>query len=451
MAEILYNNAGVPLVGFGKSFVLDTVGGPLQKPKSTSEPKTIDPVTISVDDTDYVSWGSGNNFPDVALGKIGRIGVLNTGLKYIRNFTLGQGIYPVKVEGYDDKGNEVLSPVSDQGLKRFCQGRMVRQYMAKVARDYFKIGAGFVQLLPNEDGSQMTGISTVNAQYSRLSKANNGIVEKCIVSGAFPSQPSKGEYSVYDVLDDYDPLDDLIRRRYAKKIKGKSFIYVIRDSWSNNEYYSEPIWQSADLAGWLDIASKVPAYLRKAYENQITWKWHVQIPYAFWDRKFPKEDFETTSLRKAAIDNYMDTIEENLCGTENADKPIFTFYEINPVNQKAEEKWIIEPLDNKTKEGDKLITSAAANSEILFSLMINPNVMGAGMPGGTYAGNQGGSNIREAFLVNIANAWLDRQAFLDPLEAYIRFNGVADDIELRFQNTILTTLDTGAGTAKTLS
>jgi hypothetical protein len=78
-------------------------------------------------------------------------------------------------------------------------------------------------------------------------------------------------------------------------------------------------------------------------------------------------------------------------------------------------------------------------------------VLGAGMPGGTYAGNQGGSNIREAFLVNIANSWLDRQNLLDPLEAYVRFNGAADNLEWRFRNTILTTLDTGSGTQKVLS
>ena len=117
---------------------------------------------------------------------------------------------------------------------------------------------------------------------------------------------------------------------------------------------------------------------------------------------------------------------------------------------KPEEQWVIESLDNKYKEGDKLVTSAAANSEILFSLMINPNVLGAGMPGGTYAGNQGGSNIREAFLVNIANAWLDRQNILDPIEAILEFNGVKD-VQLRFRNTILTTLDSGAGTTKNLS
>ena len=82
--------------------------------------------------------------------------------------------------------------------------------------------------------------------------------------------------------------------------------------------------------------------------------------------------------------------------------------------------------------------------------MDNPNVLGAGMPGGTYAGNQGGSNIREAFLVNIAMAWLDRQNLLDPIEAMLEFNGVKD-IQLRFRNTILTTLDSGSGTTKNLA
>jgi hypothetical protein len=116
----------------------------------------------------------------------------------------------------------------------------------------------------------------------------------------------------------------------------------------------------------------------------------------------------------------------------------------------VEEQWIIKPLENKLGNDQNLVTSAAANSEILFSLMINPNVLGAGMPGGTYAGNQGGSNIREAFLVNIANAWLDRQNLLDPLEAFLQFNGVKD-VQLRFRNTILTTLDTGAGSKKVMS
>lgn len=147
----------------------------------------------------------------------------------------------------------------------------------------------------------------------------------------------------------------------------------------------------------------------------------------------------------------MDQIERNLLGAENAEKPIFSNYAVNEMNGRIEEEWKITPLANKYNAGqENLVTSAAANSEILFSLMVNPNVLGAGMPGGTYAGNQGGSNIREAFLVNIANAWIDRQNLLDPLELFLRLNGMPE-CRLRFRNTILTTLDTGAGTTHRLS
>jgi hypothetical protein len=52
--------------------------------------------------------------------------------------------------------------------------------------------------------------------------------------------------------------------------------------------------------------------------------------------------------------------------------------------------------------------------------------------------------------VNLANAYIDRQNLLDPVNLYLEANGVRD-VELRFRNTILTTLDTGAGTQKTLS
>lgn len=451
MANILFNNKGVPLIGYGtKGVIMATTGAP--KPFKKEEPKDPDQDKTYVDKFEISDWGSGNSFPTNADETINSVGVLNSGLKFMRNFTIGQGIFAVTVKGYDNNGNEILEPVNDIKIQNFGKSRIVRRYLEKAVRDYFKFGPAFIQMLLNTDGNQMVGINTINAKYCRLSIANkDGQIEKCFVSGKWPDIPGEGEYSAYDVLDEYDPEADLRYRKYENKTKNKSFIFVIRDSWSNNEYYSSPIWYSAYTAGWVDVAQKVPVFLKKAYENQITWKWHVQIPYAFWDRKFPEEQFESQAARETAIGSYMDDIEDNLCAPENANKAIFTFFEINPTNGKTEEQWIIKPLENKLNSEQDLISSAAANSEILFSLMINPNVLGAGMPGGTYAGNQGGSNIREAFLVNIANAWLDRQNLLDPLEMYVRFNGAPENVEWRFRNTILTTLDTGSGTTKTLS
>ena len=452
MADILFNNAGVPLIAYGKSYNATTSGTPSDKPKNVLQPKYPDEEYLIVGDTKIAVWGNNNDFPSMADQVISSVGVLNTGLKFTRNFTLGQGIFACTVTGFDESGNEVLSRVKDKSLITFANSRLVRRFMSKALRDYLKFGCAFVQVIMNGDGSKMVGINTINAKYCRLSIADqNGVIQKCVVSGKWPDSPGQDQFQVFDVLDEYDPFADLQRRRWAQKTAGKSFIFVIRDSWGSGEYYSSAIWWAAYLAGWIDIAKKVPSFLKKAYENQITWKWHIQIPYAFWDKQFPAIQFATTELRKAVIESYMDSIESNLCGTENADKPIFTFFDINPQNGKAEEQWIIKPLENKLSNEQNLVTSAAANSEIMFSIMVNPNVLGAGMPGGTYAGNQGGSNIREAYLVNIANCWLDRQDLLDVLELFIRYNGAGEDVEWRFRNTILTTLDTGSGTTKTLS
>ena len=457
MATIQFNKYGVPLMISTSSAFMATTGAPNKQVIDEQKKKTDKTVNTKSDQDffnlsgiDMLSWGSNNDFPQKANENITSIGVLNSGLKFLRNLTLGQGIYACTIDGYNADGSEILKSYGDPELQRYLQSRPIRRYLELVARDYFKFGSSAVQFIPSNDG-KIYGLNPINAFFWRLSKRDpNTGKEKCVVSGKFPDTPGENDYNVYDVLLDFDPELDY----NYKKLEGKDkepFIYIVRDSWSNRDTYSEPVWLSAFLAGWIDIAREVPTFLRKVYKNQATWKWHIQIPYSFWDKKFPLANYDgddAIQKRETDIQTYMDDIENNLLGTENAEKPIFTHYSINDLNGKIEEEWKITPLDNKSKEGDKLVTSAAANSEILFALLVNPNVLGAGMPGGTYAGNQGGSNIREAFLVNVANSWIDKQNLLDPLELKLKINGYPD-CELRFRNTILTMLDTGSGTKST--
>ncbi len=451
--DILFNKEGTPLMMQSSYLFGESVGTPSNeeiKRKNILAPYDLTEQNyVMVDKYKVIPWGEQNDFPQKAIEQISTTSVLNTGLKFLRNLTIGQGIFPCTVVGYDDNGNEMLSPIEDSRIKTFLASRLVRRYMEKVLRDYLKVGNGAVQFIPSVAGQSFAGINPVNALYRRFVEADSSGQEKCIVSGYFPQVPSAGKYDVLDVLNEYDPDMQADVLKFSGKLK-QGFIYPIRDSWSNNDIYGEPVWWPSFVCGWVEISHLVPKFLKKAYKNQITWKWHVQIPYSYWEKKFPLNEYEDAELRKREIQSYMDKVEMNLCGVENAEKPLFTNYAINEANGKIEEEWKITALDNKYKGGDNLVTSAAANSEILFSLMVNPNVFGAGMPGGTYAGNQGGSNIREAFLVNIANAWIDRQNILDPIELYIRLNG-CKDCDLRFRNTVLVTLDTGAGTKKTLS
>lgn len=451
--EILFNKEGTPLMMQNLQMFGESVGTPSNeelKRKNILTPydKTKDDYVL-VDNYKVVPWGPNNDFPQLAGKQIQTTSVLNTGLKFLRNLTIGQGIFPCSVDGYDDNGNEVLKPITDARITDFLASRVVRRYMEKVLRDYLKFGNGAVQFIPSAMSNSFAGINPLNALYRRFVEVDNSGLEKCVVSGYWPDTPQNGQYEVLDVLNDYDPEMQANVLKFAGKMN-KSFVYPIRDSWSNDDINGEPIWWPSYVCGWVEISHMIPNFLKKAYKNQITWKWHVQIPYSYWEKKFPMNDYDDVELRRQDIQKYMDAVEKNLCGVENAEKPLFTNYAVNEMNGKIEEEWKITALDNKYKGGDNLVTSAAANSEILFSLMVNPNVFGAGMPGGTYAGNQGGSNIREAFLVNIANAWIDRQNILDPLELYIKLNG-AKRCDLRFRNTILVTLDTGAGTKKTLS
>lgn len=451
--DILYNNEGVPLMMHSDIAFYDTK---LDKQTADERRRVLFPYDdtrhdfIEVAGQRVLSWGKDNLFPWHAAETVRNTTVLNTGLRFLRNLTMGQGIFACKVKGYNDKGDEILQPVEDSSYQRFVGSRMVRRYMEKTLRDFLKVGISAVQFVPNAAGNKIVGLNTINSLHYRFTEPLDALgSQNCVVSGSWDLSPSS--YAILPLLSDYSPENHAELLRFMGKMKG-GFVYPVRDSWSNDDIYGEPIWWPAYVAGWVDIAHMVPQYLKKAYKNQTTWKWHVQIPYSFWDKKFPITEFKDVALRRQAIDKYMSSIEKNLLGAENAEKPIFTNYAVNEMNGRIEEEWKILPLSNKYSAGqENLVTSAAANSEILFALMVNPNVLGAGMPGGSYAGNQGGSNIREAFLVNIANSWIDRQNILDPLQLYLQLNGADEDVQLRFRNTILTTLDTGAGTTHQLS
>lgn len=461
--DILFNNEGTPLMMQSTATFVESTGQPNNyevKKRDILAPFESLRTTYRVwEGHRLLEWGPDNDFPRLAAKVVSETSVLNTGLRFLRNLTLGQGLFACKVIGYDEKGNEQLQPIDDAQLTALLNGRMVRRYTERASRDYFKFGCSPVELVPDATGKCIIGLNPINAMYTRFTVPDSVGRCKCIISGCWPSSPGTIEEDkprVLDTLMDYDPQLEYDTRFLMGKLKNP-LVYALRDSWSNHDIYSEPVWLPAYILGWIDIAQEVPKFLKQAYKNQITWKWHVQIPYSFWDRRFPLDEYSNLSRqagiekRKHDINKFMDDMERNLIGAENAEKPLMTFYAVNEANGKVEEEWKINALDNKYKGGENLVTSAAANSEILFTLGVNPNVFGAGMPGGTYAGNQGGSNIREAFLVNIANAWVDRQNLLDPVYLMLRSMGYGEDVQLRYRNTILTTLDTGAGTQKTLS
>lgn len=439
--EILFDKKGEPKMFQGSGVFGSTT--------------TVKPVQEHLDDRfsfrkrEYATWGETNCFPDDAEKTIRSTSVLQTGLNYKARCCYGQGVVPVKVAGFDENNNEIFEPVQDRDVLKYLRGLSFRNFHTAAFRDLIKFGNAFPLLVFNNAGDKIVRVQILNARHCRISVDKT----KLLVFGDFKnSEPTEKETQVYEMLDEADPFYDLQWRRDTGKLEGLKAIAFprIKNYFSNNDYYAAPDWQSAQESGWIDIAHKIPEFLNRAYQNAMHLMWHVQIPHTYWEKQFPKSEYKNVEQRKQLIQDFMDKFEKELTDTKNANKSLWTQYYIDE-SGRVNGDWKITRLDSEIKADDRLSMSAAANSEILFSLMVNPSVLGAGMPGGPYSGNAGsGSDIREGLLVSMILSHIEKQAVLDPVELMFEFNGI-HDIDLKYRNITLTTLDSGRNTQESLT
>lgn len=437
--EILFDNQGDPKLFYGETVFGSTI-------TKLVEEKLYD--TFFFNKVEYASWGDNNHYPDDAENTIEATSVLKTGLNYKVRCCYGQGVVPVEMIGFDDKNNEIFQPVRDKDVLSYLRGMVFRKYHGASFRDLIKFGNCFPVLVFNEAGNKIVRAQIMNARHCRLSVDKH----KLLVYGDFKnSMPVEKDTAVIDMLDENDPVYDLMWRRDTGKLKEKIIAFPrISNYFSNNDYYATPDWKSAQESGWIDIAHKIPQFLNKAYENAMHLMWHVQIPHTYWEKKFPKTEYRNVEERKKLIQEYMDKFERELTDVKNANKALWTQYYVDE-SGRTNGDWKITRLDSEIKAEERLSTSAAANSEILFSLMVNPSVLGAGMPGGPYSGNAGsGSDIREGLLVSMILSHIEKQAVLDPVELMLQFNGY-QNIDLKYRNITLATLDSGRNTQESLS
>lgn len=431
--DVLYDREGTPLAFASERIFAVTKAKGLSASEDPRE-------SFWIGKREFVSWGEGNRYPDEAVRIIGSTGVLSTAIGFKTRTSFGQGVVACLPEaGGRPLGADSTMAAAVTEANEWLQGYGARQFIACGFRDLFKFGNCFPLLYFNRDGSRVARLIMRNARHCRVSRDKGWL---CVFPNFDSQMPDEGSAQVIRMLDEDDPFYDLEVMRERGELAGRVVAFPrIKNYYSNNDFYGIPDWDAAYRSGWVDVAKKIPRFLERSYANAMSLMWHIQIPASFWTERFPKNDYKTKEERQAAIDEYVDQLEENLCGDENVSKSLITSY-TSGAGREAD-KWSIERLKNEIDASERLSTSAAANSEILFSMMINPSVLGAGMPGGAYAGGAGsGSDIRESFLVSVITTYIEKQQVLDPIRMMLEFNlGVG--LELRYRETILTTLNTG--------
>lgn len=444
------------------------------------EATTVLPKEI-IKELNIAPWGEDNLFPQHIVQQLDYCGVAKGALDFKARTLYGNGIMWGKITDYDDKGNEIFTPAKKgdhKDVEQFMRdnGNLYR-YFTEFNIDWVYYYNCFPELITTKDRKKIARLVVQEScdcrykQYNTSGKIPSVYISKLwgATEDQFPRFDAKkikkasagatrprlldNEY-IKEVrcIDMYNPHDDI--KKAIDDEQRTNIILPVNYPSPNKTYYQLAAWDGSRLGGWVEIASKIPTLIKVFYEQAINIKYHVEIPMTYFRDKYGDEVWNkmTAAEKDTKRKEVLTQMDKYLSGADNAHKTFVSYFEINRHTGKESGHIKITPIDNKSNIDKDLLTSSAANSEILFSMGINPNLPGAGAPGGPYSGSAGsGSNIREAFLVYVAGLTLERQLILEPLRAVQQFNGWDEDLVFRFRDVVLTTLDKGKGTEKIVS
>ncbi len=426
---------------------------------------------------DVAPWGEANRFPQDIVKAMEACGIGVATLNKKARSLWGVGLLYGKIIGWNG-AEEIFEPAKlgdYPEVDAFWENNNIPRYFAEFNLDYVWFANCFPELVISNDGTKINKIVHQESADCRFKQMNDkGCIDTVYISKAWgytseqfvkfdntksilglKSQQNKltkidNKYiQALPALDKYDPLQSL--KQFVAKGK-RNIIYPVDFPSPNKTYYQLASWDGAREAGWIEIASKIPSLLKSLYKNSFNIKYHIEIPEDYFSKRYGQQSWaEMSAIKKQeAREEVLSAMDEFLSGTENAYKSLITYFDINPINQTEYGGVKIKQLKNENQTENELLTSGTANSEIMISMGVNPNTYGAGKPGGVYASNQGGSNIREGMVEQETSLALDRQIGLEPFELIKRFNNWPQELVFRYKDTILTTLDKGGSTQQTI-
>lgn len=417
-----------------------------------SEPQIKDELTT----TAWAPWGANNLKPIEMAEKIDKCGVLNSGIEAKARIAIGKGIRPVFINGIDKDGNEEIEFVNDPEIDDWLEINKCYKNSINSIRNTLGYGFTHDRFILDNTGKKIALWKTDDVVSCRLERRDpaTGHIENSYISadwkktmwgdadGTFIKKIRllREDYEYYDLKDHID-LNSSV----------KEFGIISRGHLNGKQYYPNPLWYSAN--DWVDMAIKVPAMKVAMMNNQMSIKYIITISEQYFKQSDDKWDGYTSEQKQEKFIVKSQEINNHLVGNDKAYKSITTTSWIDPRTNVEVDLIRIQVLDDKVKDGKLLPDSGAANKEILFALMMNPAINGANTFGGDYSGGAGsGSDIREAFLVQLMLMEAERQMISYIMNIVKRINGWADkypgkNLQFRFPNLVLTTLDKGGSTA----
>lgn len=343
---------------------------------------------VAHDDVAY--WGTKNDFPHQVEKHIESNPDLGNVLQYKALKLYSYGItYKAMVQ--DEEGNakyiDLIIPEVERWLKRN------RSFYLKACVDMMKYYNIFPEIVLSLDRSQIAYIDckeTKECRYSIMDKSL-GYSKYVYLSPNWHlagSVSDKKAIPVPAINPVYFPPDLLRERR-------DSFNYILPISFpTGKKYYQLATWNSIIVSKWLELANSIPKFKLSLMNNQVTIKYHIQMPDYWMKWKYPKFESLSKDERKKLTDAEVKKFDDFLVGVEKSGKSITSIFKTDPATGKEWPGWRITPVDDKIKDGKYIEDAQEGTTKIHSGVGVDPAL--GGFTPGTSGANRNGSDKREA-------------------------------------------------------
>ncbi|RYC69813.1 MULTISPECIES: hypothetical protein [Spirosoma] len=453
----------VLLPGAGVSLALENdqparlIAGASSLPGPGTRPSVVQPdLARFAGSGDIMPWGESNDFPQRITELYNRDPIIPPTLGKVASMLIGRGIKAV-LEDIDQNGEELTRPLPagdpvTAEITAFISNIRFETYLREMAADAAWFFNGFPELLLSKDRKKIVQLHPLNAEEIRWCRMDErGNMPHVYLNANWPHcTVDDGRTVKINALDPYrwDAVD------WLRESSFYNCVYPISYPTPGKRFYSLAHHYSLVESGWLDVHLAVPAFKKYLLKNQMSLKYHLKVDKNYWSTLWGNDYTAADNAKKQALKKgWVDKITKMLTNVENAGAMLMTEIEQQLDGKSTKDYVQLVPLTDAMKDGKYIEDNLEAAANIFYALNIDPTLVG--FAGGEKMGaRSGGSDKREAYLIALQMLAPFRQMLIEPLSFVADYNGwKARFPRLRFcwRDTLLTTLDTGAGTQDRLT
>ena len=415
--------------------------------------ESVDLKPVSVDGYAISPWGPTNDMPQLILEKAKKSEIVQSNLLFNIQSGYGQGIKPMRriIENKKIVGFEEI--YEGEVVDFFAQNDINGFFLEQLSDMHYFYNV-FPEIILSGDKRKIVSLRSKEATFSRwgVMDPKKGCITKHYYSAKWNDGARKETISESDVLNNYNPYQDLVSRISTGSYSQLRFIVPVNFPTPGKTYYQDPYWWAIFQSGWYDFLMMIPEFKKALLKNQLALKYIIYLSDKYFTEIFKEEGIDTNNIEAVRTRKALEygRFRDFLAGEKNAGKGIVALKKlIASGSGSTEEKYIdIVPLKTEIAGGEYLEDSEEVSNIISYAMGVHPSLIGS-VPGKN-AGSQSGTDKRELFQIKQALMKPFRDRLLKPLELIKLYNKWDKDIVFAIPEPVFTTLDknkTGQETA----